>query len=347
MSNHHTEEHLPEEHPEVRQGKVGVLLINLGTPDTPKPGAVRRYLKEFLSDRRVIELNPLLWQPILRGIILNTRPRKSAAAYRKIWDPETGDSPLRAVTLEQAKKLSERLAESHPKVVVDWAMRYGSPPIHEGVDDLLEAGCRRILLMPLYPQYSAATTATACDEAFRYLATERWQPAVRTLPPYHDEPVYIEALAGSVRAALAEREREPEVILASFHGMPRETLDQGDPYHCHCQKTGRLLREALGWEEDRFRVTFQSRFGPKEWLRPYSDETVKELAGQGVKRIAVVCPGFAADCLETLEEVAIGLNESFLEAGGEDFHYIPCLNAGEAQIELLAALAERELQGWL
>ena len=337
----------PEGHPDIRQGKLGVLLVNLGTPDRPEPGAVRRYLKEFLSDRRVIELNPLLWQPILQGIILNTRPRKSAAAYAKIWDSESGDSPLRAITRAQAEALSQRLAERHPQVVVGWAMRYGAPPIREALEGLREAGCRRILLMPLYPQYSAATTATACDEVFRHLMGERWQPAVRTLPPYHDEPAYIAALADSVRAALASAAWEPEVVLASFHGMPRETLDKGDPYHCHCQKTGRLLREALGWDEARLRVTFQSRFGPKEWLRPYSDETVVELARQGVKRIAVVCPGFAADCLETLEEVALGLKESFLENGGEDFLYIPCLNAGEAQIELLAGLAERELQGWL
>lgn len=337
----------PQGHPEVHQGKIGVLLVNLGTPDLPEPGAVRRYLREFLSDRRVIELNPLLWQPILRGIILNTRPRRSAAAYRKIWDLKTGDSPLRAITRAQAGKLADRLADSHPQVVVDWAMRYGRPPMRDALAKLMEAGCRRILLMPLYPQYSAATTATACDEAFRWLMGERWQPALRSLPPYHDEPAYIAALAESVRAALAQAAQEPEVILASFHGMPRETLDKGDPYHCHCQKTGRLLREALGWEEDRFRVTFQSRFGPKEWLQPYSDETVVTLAKQGTKRIAVVCPGFAADCLETLEEVALGLKESFIENGGEDFLYIPCLNAGEAQIGLLAALAERELRGWL
>ena len=339
--------HLPEGHPELRHGKIGVLLVNLGTPDEPTPGAVRRYLREFLSDRRVIELNPLLWQPILRGIILNTRPRKSAAAYAKIWDEEGRGSPLWLNTWSLWKKLSARLSDSHTDVVVEIAMRYGSPPICGVLDGLIEAGCRRILLMPLYPQYSAATTATACDEAFRYLMTERWQPALRTLPPYHDEPAYIAALAESIRAALAEMEQESEVVLASFHGMPKETLEKGDPYHCQCQKTGRLLREELGWSEERLRVTFQSRFGPKEWLRPYSDETVVELARQGVKRLAVVCPGFSADCLETLEEVAMGLKESFLEHGGEDFTYIPCLNATDAHVELLATLAERELQGWL
>ena len=340
-------ERLPAGHPEVRQGKLAVLLINLGTPDAPEPGPVRRYLKEFLSDRRVIELNPLLWQPILRGIILNTRPRKSAEAYAKIWDRERGDSPLRLITRAQAEGVGRELSGRHPQVVVDWAMRYGSPSIAERLDALTEAGCRRILLMPLYPQYSAATTATACDAAFRHLMTQRWQPAVRSLPPYHDDPAYIEALAGSVRAALSDLEAEPEVLLASFHGLPKESLEKGDPYHCHCQKTGRLLREALQWDEERFRITFQSRFGPKEWLQPYSDETVRDLAAQGVKRIAMLSPGFAADCLETLEEVALGLRETFLEGGGESFTYIPCLNAGEAHVALLAKLAERELQGWL
>lgn len=338
--------HLPEGHPEIAQGKTGVLLVNLGTPDAPDTSSVRRYLKEFLSDRRVIELSPLLWQPILRGVILPTRPRKSAAAYAKIWDREKNDSPLRVITRAQAEALSERLSRSHPEIVVDWAMRYGRPSIAKKLSELKTAGCQRILAMPLYPQYSAATTASVCDEVFRCLMQERWMPAVRTLPAYHDDPDYIAALVASLHSAF-ENEGEPEVLLASFHGMPRETLDKGDPYHCHCQKTGRLLREALGWDEARFRVTFQSRFGPKEWLQPYSDATVKQLAGEGVKRIAMICPGFATDCLETLEEVAIGLRESFLEAGGERFDYVPCLNAGEAQTALLAKLAERELRGWL
>lgn len=339
-------EHLPERHPQVAQGKIGVLLVNLGTPDGPDPASVRRYLKEFLSDRRVIELSPLLWQPILRGVILPTRPRRSAAAYAKIWDHEKNESPLRAITREQAKELSALFASRHQQVILDWAMRYGSPSIAEKLGALSEAGCRRLLVMPLYPQYSAATTASVCDEVFRQLARLRWQPALRTLPPYHDEPDYIAALADSLRRAFAE-EGEPEVLLASFHGMPRETLDKGDPYHCHCQKTGRLLREALGWNQERLRVTFQSRFGPKEWLQPYSDATVRQLAAEGVKRLAMISPGFSADCLETLEELAIGLRESFLEASGERFTYVPCLNAGEAQIALLAKLAERELRGWL
>ncbi|MEX0921369.1 MAG: ferrochelatase [Rhodovibrionaceae bacterium] len=337
---------LPEGHPQVRQGKIGVLLVNLGTPDGPDPASVRRYLKEFLSDRRVIELSPLLWQPILRGVILPTRPRRSAEAYAKIWDHERNESPLRAITRQQAEELSAWFATRHEQVVLDWAMRYGSPSIAEKLGTLSEAGCRRLLVMPLYPQYSAATTASVCDEVFAQLARRRWQPALRTLPPYHDEPAYIAALADSLRRAFSE-EGEPEVLLASFHGMPRETLDKGDPYHCHCQKTGRLLREALGWNPERLRVTFQSRFGPKEWLRPYSDATVKQLAGEGVKRIAMISPGFSADCLETLEEAAIGLRESFLESGGERFTYVPCLNAGETHIALLAKLAERELRGWL
>jgi ferrochelatase len=337
----------PERHPEVRQEKLGVLLINLGTPDAPEAGPVRRYLKEFLSDRRVIELNPLLWQPILRGLILTTRPRKSAEAYAKIWDAESGESPLRAITRAQAEDLAAALAEQHPQVRVDWAMRYGTPSIAEGIDALIEEGCRRLLLMPLYPQYSASTTATACDAAFRHLMTLRWQPAIRTLPAYHDDPAYISALAQSVREALAQSQAEPEILLASFHGLPKENLERGDPYHCHCQKTGRLLREALQWDEDRFKLAFQSRFGPKEWLQPYSDVTVRELAESGVKRLAVITPGFAADCVETLEEVALGLREIFLESGGESFIYIPCLNAEEGQIALLTQLAERELQGWV
>ena len=325
----------------------GVILINLGSPDAPEPQAVRRYLAEFLSDRRVVDLPPWLWQPILRGIVLTTRPRKSAEAYAKIWDHETGESPLRAITRAQAVALSQAMTETAPQVRIGWAMRYGTPSIAQALDDLIAEGCRRILLMPLYPQYSASTTATACDAAFRHLTTLRWQPAIRSLPPYYDEPAYIEALAASVRASLSELESEPEMLLASFHGLPKENLEKGDPYHCHCQKTGRLLREALQWDEARFRVTFQSRFGPKEWLQPYSDVTVRELAEQGVKRLAMVSPGFSADCLETLEEVSIGLRETFLDAGGERFTYIPCLNAGEAHIALLEQLARRELQGWL
>ncbi len=338
--------HPPASDPKVAHGRLGVLLINLGTPDGTDYRSMRRYLGEFLSDRRVVELTPWLWQPILQGIVLTTRPRASGRNYEKIWNRERNESPLRTITRAQAEALAGRFA-AESGVIVDWAMRYGSPSIAERLQALADRGCRRILLAPLYPQYSAATTATACDQAFRHLMTMRWQPAVRTLPPYHDEPAYIEALAASVREGLAALDWEPEVLLASFHGLPKENLDKGDPYHCHCQKTARLLREALGWSEERLRIVFQSRFGPKEWLQPYADETAARLAAEGVKRLAVISPGFAADCVETLEELDIGLRETFVEGGGERFAYLPCLNDAPASIGLLEHLTRRELAGWL
>lgn len=336
----------PAGHPEIRQGRLGLLLINLGTPDATDYRSMRRYLGEFLSDRRVVELSPWLWQPILQGLVLTTRPGRSGRNYAKIWNRERNESPLRTITRAQAEALAARFAPAEG-VVVDWAMRYGRPSIPERLDALAGQGCRRVLLAPLYPQYSAATTATACDQAFRHLMTLRWQPAVRSLPPYHDEPGYIAALAASVRAGLEGLGWEPEVLLASFHGLPRENLDKGDPYHCHCQKTARLLREALGWSEQRLRIVFQSRFGPKEWLKPYADETTAELARQGTRRLAVISPGFAADCVETLEELNIGLRETFLENGGSDFAYLPCLNDSARSIDLLEGLTRRELAGWL
>lgn len=338
--------HLPSGHTEVRQGRIGLLLVNLGTPDGTDYGAMRRYLGEFLSDRRVVELSPLIWQPILQGVILTTRPTRSGRNYAKIWNRERDESPLRTITRAQAEALAGRFGPEEA-VVVDWAMRYGRPSIAERIDALTADGCRRILLAPLYPQYSAATTATACDQAFRHLMTLRWQPALRTLPAYHDEPAYIAALAESVRTGLARLGWEPEILLASFHGLPRENLDKGDPYHCHCQKTARLLREALGWPEQRLRIVFQSRFGPKEWLQPYADVTTAELARQGVERLAVISPGFAADCVETLEELDIGLRETFLEGGGKAFAYLPCLNDTPGSIALLESLTRRELSGWL
>lgn len=337
--------HLPAGHLPVKTPKIGILLINLGTPDATDYFSMRRYLGEFLSDRRIIELSPLLWQPILQGIILTFRPRKSGAAYDKIWNRERDESPLRTITRAQAEALSEKF--DGEAVMVEWAMRYGSPAIGDKIEAMSAAGCHRILLMPLYPQYSAATTATANDEAFRKLMTLRWQPAVRTLPAYHDEPGYIEALKTSVEDHLGGLGWEPEMLLASFHGLPKENLEKGDPYHCHCQKTGRLLREALGWPEEKFLVTFQSRFGPKEWLQPYSDETVASLAAKGAKKIAIISPGFSADCIETLEEVAMGLKETFEEGGGEKFSYIPCLNEAAGHIAFLERLARRELRGWL
>lgn len=335
---------LPSDHPPVKPPRVGVLLINLGTPDGYDVKSMRRYLGEFLSDPRVIEAPKWIWWPILHGIILNTRPKKSGEAYAKIWMEETNESPLRHYTRAQAEAVGPRLAADG--IAVEWAMRYGNPSVAAGIDALIEKGCTRILLAALYPQYSAATTASAYDKAFAHLESLRWQPAVRTLPSFHDEPGYIAALADSVRAQIADKP-EPDVLLVSFHGLPRENLDKGDPYHCFCQKTGRLLREALAWPEDRFRVVFQSRFGPKEWLQPYADETVAQLGKDGVKSLAVISPGFVADCVETLEELAIGLRETFEENGGERFDYIPCLNAGTAMTDLLETLVRRELAGWV
>jgi len=328
----------PADHPQVPPRRIGVLLINLGTPDSPEPKAVRRYLAEFLSDRRVIELPPALWQPILRGVVLRTRPKRSAHAYAQVWS-EAG-SPLAAITAAQAAALADAFG---PGVTVDWAMRYGRPAIGERLDSLTAAGCDRILLAPLYPQYCAATTATANDKAFAALATMRWQPAVRTLPPYYDDPAYIDALKASVEAGLAALDFEPQAIVASFHGMPQRTLELGDPYHCHCQKTARLLGEALGRE---LTIAFQSRFGRAKWLEPATDATLAALPGKGVERVAVVAPGFAADCLETLEELAIRGREAFLAAGGTDFAYLPCLNASPVGITMLRMILSRELAGW-
>jgi len=337
---------LPPGHPPLPAGGVGLLLVNLGTPSATDYRSMRRYLGEFLSDRRVVELSPWLWQPILQTVILSTRPRRSGRVYDKIWNRERNESPLRTITRAQAEALSGRLATSAPGVRVAWAMRYGEPAIADVIDELHRDGCRRILVMPLYPQYSAATTATACDAVFRKLMTMRWQPSLRTLPAYHDDPAYIGALAHSIEESLARASTRPEQLLVSFHGLPEENLSKGDPYHCQCQKTARLLRERLGWPESRLQVVFQSRFGPKEWLKPYADETVRRLAGEGVRDLAVVAPGFAADCVETLEELAIGLKEIFQASGGRGFTYIPCLNAGDRHVDLLEALALRELSGW-
>jgi len=329
---------IPPNHPSMPAPRVGVLLVNLGTPDEASPKAVKRYLAEFLSDRRVVEIPPLAWQPILRGIILNTRPKKSAHAYQQVWTD--AGSPLAAVTRAQA----EALKDAWPGVTVDWAMRYGTPAIGDQLEAMKAAGCDRILIAPLYPQYCAATTATANDKAFEALAAMRWQPAIRTLPPYHDDPAYIDALAQSVRASLAALDFEPEALMASFHGMPARTLELGDPYHCHCQKTARLLGEALGCE---LIVSFQSRFGRAKWLEPATDTTLAALPGQGIKRIAIVAPGFSADCLETLEELAIRGRDTFLTAGGDRFAYLSCLNDSAPGLTMLRDILSRELAGWV
>ncbi len=330
---------LPPDHPPIPKPKIGVLLMNLGTPDGPDAKSVKRYLGEFLSDRRVVELPQIAWQPILRGIILNTRPKKSAHAYSLVWRED--GSPLAAITRAQSVALKDAFG---PEVLVDWAMRYGNPSIADRLQAMKAAGCERILLAPLYPQYCAATTATANDKAFEYLAGLRWQPAIRTLPPYHDDPAYIDALKTSVEAGLAALDFVPDAIVASFHGMPKRTLQLGDPYHCHCQKTARLLGEALGKD---LTIAFQSRFGPAKWLGPATDETLVELAKAGKTKVAILAPGFSADCLETLEELSIRGRESFVEAGGTDFAYLPCLNDSDVGIAMLRTVLARELEGWL
>lgn len=329
----------PADHPTIPPRKVGVLLVNLGTPDAPDAKSVKRYLGEFLSDRRVVEIPPIAWQPILRGIILNTRPKKSAHAYELVWTKD--GSPLAAITRAQSDALQGAFGEG---VMVDGAMRYGNPSIPTRLQAMKDAGCERILIAPLYPQYCAATTATANDKAFAHLATMRWQPAIRTLPPYHDDPTYIAALKTSVETQLAALDFEPDLLLATFHGMPQRTLALGDPYHCHCQKTARLLGEALGRP---LRVAFQSRFGPAKWLGPATDTTLEGLPGEGVKKVALVAPGFSADCLETLEEIAIRGRESFIGAGGTHFAYLNCLNADPPGVAMLQSLLRRELAGWL
>ena len=329
----------------MRKGKIGVLLVNLGTPDSLDTSAIRRYLREFLSDTRVIELNKAIWYPILYGAVLTTRPKKTGANYAKIWNREKDESPLRTFTREQAERLAERLADM-PEVVVDYGMRYGNPSMRDSVGRLIEAGCDRILSFPLYPQFSATTTATANDQLYRALMQLRHMPTARSVPPYYDEPVYIDALATSIERHLATLDFEPEVVLASYHGIPKSYFEKGDPYHCHCQKTTRLLRERLGWDERRLMTTFQSLFGKAEWIKPYTDKTVERLAGEGVKRIAIVNPGFSSDCIETLEEIDGEVREIFLHAGGEKFAHIPCLNASDEGMDVIEAMVRRELGGW-
>jgi len=335
---------LPPGHPPVKPRRVGVLLVNLGSPSAKDVASVRRYLRQFLSDPRVIEIWPPLWWLILNLVVLPFRPKKSAHAYQQIWDRAANESPLIVITRRQTAKLAARLAGDG--IVVDFAMRYGEPAIAARLAAMREAGCDRILVAPLYPQYAASTTATANDAVFDAVKATRWEPALRTLPPYHDDPAYIAALATSLTASLAKLPFEPEIVLASFHGLPREYLDKGDPYHCQCQKTVRLLREHLGWPQEKLRITFQSRFGAAEWLQPYTDKTLAELAAGGVRNIALVMPGFSADCLETLEEIAIRGGETFREAGGTHFAAIPCLNDSAESMDLIETLVRRELSGW-
>jgi ferrochelatase len=338
--------HLPPDHPALPPRRIGVLLVNLGTPDATDYWSMRRYLKEFLSDRRVIEENPVKWWLILNLIILTVRPGRKGRDYEKIWNRQANESFLKTITRSQAEKLGRTLA-ADARIVVDWAMRYGNPSIASRLDAMQKAGCDRILIVPLYPQYAAATTASVCDKAFDALKQMRWQPAVRIAPAWFDAPVYIEALAGSLEDGLTKFPFKPDVILASFHGMPEDYLKKGDPYYCQCAATTRLLRARLKLGEDKLRMTFQSRFGGAEWLKPYTDATVKSLAERGVKNLAVITPGFAADCLETLEEIAIENAGVFKRAGGENFAHIPCLNDGEGGMAVIRDVVARELQGWV
>jgi ferrochelatase len=328
-------------------GRIGVLLANLGTPDATDYRAMRRYLKEFLSDKRVIEEDSLTWKLVFNLIILTTRPRAKGRDYDAIWNRERDESPLKTITRAQSEKLAALLAPDHPQVLVDWGMRYGNPSVGAGIDALAAQGCDRILYLPLYPQYAAATTATACDAVFAHLMTLRRQPTLRVAAPYYNDPVYIEAVAASVRETLAGLSFRPDVILASFHGIPRDYAEKGDPYPEQCMETTRLLRAALGLDAERLRLTFQSRFGKAEWLQPYTDKTVEALARGGVKNLAVVTPGFSADCLETLEEIAVENAGIFKAHGGENFAAVPCLNDSEQGMRVIHAVALRELQGWL
>ena len=335
----------PTDRPPGSSGRVGVLIVNLGTPEGTDYWSIRRYLKEFLSDRRVIETPRALWAPILQVILLR-RPRAKGRDYEAIWNKARDEGPLKTITRSQSEKLGRALLNLEPNVVVDWAMRYGAPPIAERIKTLQAEGCDRILVIPLYPQYCAASTATVGDKAFEALQSMRWQPALRVAAPYYDDPVYINALARSVRAGLATVDFEPEVVLASYHGIPQAFSDKGDPYYRHCAETTRLLGEALALGEDRLRMTFQSRFGRSEWLKPYTSQTLRDLASRGIRRAAVVTPGFAADCLETLEEIGVENAGYFREAGGERFAAIPCLNDSDDGMAVVEAVARRELRGW-
>ncbi len=328
---------MKKDHPKVNYGKTGLLLVNLGTPDSTNWWDIRKYLKEFLSDRRVIEVNPFLWQIILNLFILNLRPSKTAKAYKEIWMQKENMSPLRYYTIMQTKKLSERMGDK--KTIIDFAMRYGNPSIKIKMQKLQKEGCENIIVLPLYPQYAAATTATVCDEVYRTLTKMRWQPSLQIVPHYESEPIYIKALESSLNKKIDELNWRPDLILASYHGIPKKYFEKGDPYHCYCQKTSRLLSERF--TKIPITTTFQSRFGPQEWLQPYTDKTLERLPKEGKKNILVICPGFSSDCVETLEEIAIQGKESFLSNGGKNFDVVPCLNDGDDHIMLLEHLVKK------
>lgn len=339
---------VPEDHPVVKKLQIGVLLSNLGTPDSYDYWSMRRYLGEFLSDRRVIDYSPWLWQPLLQLIILTKRPFSSGAAYKTIWNHEANESPLLTITKAQTTAIRSSVTERHGEnVMVDFCMRYGNPSIDSVVQKMVDAGCQKILFFPLYPQYAGATSATANDEFFRSLIKQTWQPTARTVSPYFDHPDYIDALATSIERGYANAEVEPEILVCSYHGVPKRYLMQGDPYHCLCQKTTRLLKERLGWDETQIITTFQSKFGPEQWLQPYTVEEVARLAGLGKKNIAICAPAFSADCIETLEEINEEIRESFERAGGEKFTYIPCLNDEPSHISALTNIISDNLHGWV
>ena len=328
-----------ENHPDIKFGKTGVLLINLGTPDSTNWWDIRKYLKEFLSDKRVIEVNPVLWQIILNLFILNIRPSKTAHAYKKIWLKETNESPLRYYTRNQAEKLQQELVGDN--IIVNFAMRYGNPSIKSKLNELKNNGCENIIILPLYPQYAAATTATVCDEVYRTLMKMRWQPSLQIVPHYESEPLYVSALVKSIEKKIETISWKPDLIIASYHGIPKKYFDKGDPYHCYCHKTTRLIKEKFPKIE--IQTTFQSRFGPQEWLTPYTDKTLESLSAKGIKNLLVICPGFASDCVETLEEINILGRETFLKNGGEKFDFIPCLNDSSEHIKLFENLVKKYL----
>jgi len=326
-------------HPKINFGKTGVLLINLGTPDSTKWLDIRKYLKEFLSDRRVIEVNSFIWQIVLNLIILNLRPSKTAKAYKEIWMKEENMSPLRYYTIMQTKKLLDRIGNKD--LIVDYAMRYGNPSIKSKIIKLQEAGCERLVILPLYPQYAAATTATVCDEVYRVLMKMRWQPSLQIIPHYESEPIYIKAIVNSIKLKISELNWKPDLIIASYHGIPQKYFDKGDPYQCYCQKTSRLVIDQF--KEIDIKTTFQSRFGPQKWLTPYTDKTLEELPNKGIKNLLVICPGFASDCVETLEEINIQGRETFIANGGKNFDLIPCLNDNNEHIDLLEHIIRKHL----
>ena len=326
-----------KDHPKINFGKTGVLLINLGTPDSTSWWDIRKYLKEFLSDKRVIEVNPILWKIILNLFILNLRPSKTAKAYKEIWMKEEDMSPLRYYTIKQAEKLSAEIGSE--KLLIDFAMRYGNPSIKNKIKELHDNGCENLIVLPLYPQYAAATTATVCDEVYRSLMQMRWQPNLQIIPHYESEPLYIDALVNSLIKKIEEISWKPDLIIASYHGIPKKYFEKGDPYHCYCMKTTRLISEKF--KQIPIKTTFQSRFGPQEWLKPYTDKTLEELPKDGKKNILVICPGFASDCVETLEEISIQGKESFLKSGGSKFDVVPCLNDNKDQINLIKHLVEK------